>query len=349
MVSGQFYHIAVCRTNFTIRIFINGVMVGKDVFLVRSITPAVSTIGLSIGCDWDLFTTYVNQGNLDAVRITKASWYQTDANFTPPEAPFGTLAPSLVTDTDVFYPARSNPYTLAPSYVAADDSFPTVTVSPQTLSPGLVASDDVILVPSVHIANTWDTSFSTCALSGNNLIATNNQGTSTAAGCIVELTPGGRNSGLVYYEIKATSVGGANYGLGVVVRSFNYSPFGADGTGGLIFMNGGHIWREGVDLGAIMPAMTSGDVYGFALHLGRRLQWIKKVSGTPGNWNNSPTADPTAALGGITIPAGTFVVPTCTLGGAGGSGSDIITGNFGQSAFVGVVPTGYEHGYVGGI
>jgi len=71
MLGGQFYYVAVCRCGPVIRIFVEGVMIAKAIFPVRSLLPNPTTIGLSIGCDWDLTNPYIIPDNINAMHITK--------------------------------------------------------------------------------------------------------------------------------------------------------------------------------------------------------------------------------------------------------------------------------------
>jgi hypothetical protein len=64
--------------------------------------------------------------------------------------------------------------------------------------------------------------------------------------------------------------------------------------------------------------------------------------GAAGEWNGSPTADPTTQVGGISVPY--TGLPVYAFGGGmiyEFGDSDKITANFGGTLFVGVVPTGF--------
>lgn len=81
VVSGQWYHIAVCRSGPTIRCFCDGVL-GNSVS--TSATLADSATALHVG-DW-VGANYLN-GYIDDLRITKGVARYT-ANFTPSTDPF---------------------------------------------------------------------------------------------------------------------------------------------------------------------------------------------------------------------------------------------------------------------
>lgn len=344
MVAGQFYHIAFCKTSQVARIFIDGVMVAKEE--VPIIAVNTSTIGFSVGIDWDFNgASYGMNAYIDEVRITRGSWYPTDASFTPPAAPFGFFPTSLFVDTDIFYSARVSPYGLSPQQHVDQDTFYAPVISPRTILPSLDNSAvDQVYSATVRNTAAWST-VASVTLSGSNLIATSTGTTSTSQGAFVATTAE-RESGLLYWEITTTIIGGADYGFGVVIPGSSVDNLGQTGLNGVQLFSSGHIWRNGTDMGALLSAISNGDIFGIALDLTRKLIWFKKVSGTPGLWNGSATDDPATQSGGIAIPIGSLK-PSCTFGGTGGTASRVITANFGQSAFTGSVPTGFERGWVG--
>jgi hypothetical protein len=113
-------------------------------------------------------------------------------------------------------------------------------------------------------------------------------------------------------------------------------------TGAIVFFFSGNIWAGGSNTGISLGARSNGDVIGIAVDLDNRMIWFKKVSGTPGNWNNSGTANPATNVGGITVPAG-LMVPFNVHGATAGS---ILTANFGASGFTGTVPSGFASGWL---
>lgn len=198
-------------------------------------------------------------------------------------------------------------------------------------------------------AATWDPATVTAVtLSGGNLITSNTGTTSADQGAHVASTSG-KTSGKYYFEGTLTAAAFAgNFGIGVGTPTSTYTGMGQTGgaTGAIMFYASGNIYANssntGVSLGAIGAA---GNVIGVAIDLDNRTAFFKKVSGTPGNWNGSGTANPATNTGGIPIPAGTMV-PFLTYGGTSGTSGIIHTANFGASTFTGAVPSGFAPGWM---
>jgi hypothetical protein len=191
---------------------------------------------------------------------------------------------------------------------------------------------------------TWDTSTAVnVALSGGNLTATT---TGTSAGQGVRTADVfGRDNGKLYYEItNSTLIGGsAPNGAGVGTTTSTYAAMISTATtGAMVYFFSGNIWAGGLNTGISLGARANGDVIGVAVDLDNRKIWFKKVNGTPGNWNNSGSADPATNAGGVTVPAG-LMVPFNTHGAVAGN---ITVTNFGASGFTGTVPSGFVSGWL---
>ncbi|MGY4499171.1 hypothetical protein ACVWYH_003102 [Bradyrhizobium sp. GM24.11] len=182
-------------------------------------------------------------------------------------------------------------------------------------------------------------------LSGGNLAATNTGTTSTNQGAHV-LTTSGKASGMFYFEMTyTTQTTGANVGLGIGTTASTYANMGGSATvGAECYMGSGNLYANGSFSGKSIAGRVSGDVVGVAVDLGNLRVWFKKVSGTPGNWNNDGTADPATNTGGITIPSGTYI-PFVTYGGSSGLSGGVFTANFGASPFTGALPSGFTSGW----
>lgn len=194
-------------------------------------------------------------------------------------------------------------------------------------------------------APTWDPAIlSGATLSGGNLVVTN---TGTTAGDQGARGITAKTTGKNYFEITFTNFtgGGVDVGIGVGTTDSTYAAMGNNSTtGAAMFLTTGNIWTPGSASGLSIGARASGQTIGVAVDLTNRKIWFKQVSGTPGNWNGSGTADPATNVGGSTIPAGTML-PFCTFGGSGGSSGNIFTANFGTVAFVGAVPSSFTSGW----
>jgi hypothetical protein len=117
---------------------------------------------------------------------------------------------------------------------------------------------------------------------------------------------------------------------------------GNGGTTGVESYAGGSTWSNGSQILAGAGGWSAAQVIGIAADLDNRRYWFRQTPS--GNWNNSGTANPATNTGGLTIPAGTMV-PFVTFGGTGGVASNVITANFGGSAFGGTVPSGFNSGW----
>lgn len=203
-------------------------------------------------------------------------------------------------------------------------------------------TDQTITVTVTDVVATWDpATIASVTLSGSDLIATSAGGSGTTQGAHVAAA-NGQTAGKYYIEVTFTAgLGGANYGAGVGTTAATYANMGNNALGGNMVFRSGNIYTNGSNSGSSLGARSAGDVIGVAIDLDNRKFWVKKVSGTPGNWNNSGSDDPATNTGGKTIPSGTMV-PFCTFGGAGGSGSDVITLNPGISGLTGTAPSGFS-------
>ena len=193
------------------------------------------------------------------------------------------------------------------------------------------------------MAAAWDpTSVTAVTLSGGNLVATNTGTTSQDQGARVA-TVNGKTSGKYYFESTWTArTGGADHGVGVGTPTSTYIGMGF--TGGVVgveayflgsvYANGSQVYSSG--------GYTVGSVIGIAIDLDNRKAWFRLSPS--GVWNNGGAADPVTNVGGFTIPAGTMV-PFVTFGGTSGAANNVVTANFGDSAFVGAVPSGYIAGW----
>jgi hypothetical protein len=113
-------------------------------------------------------------------------------------------------------------------------------------------------------------------------------------------------------------------------------------TGDLLYWNSGNIWANGSSAGVTLSVPTTGQIVCIAADLDNRKIWFRTTAS--GNWNNSGTANPATNTGGITIPAGTMV-PFTVFGGSGGLANNVITANFGATAFSGAIPSGFTSGW----
>ena len=100
----------------------------------------------------------------------------------------------------------------------------------------------------------------------------------------------------------------------------------------------------GLNSGINLLQRSSGDVICIAADLDNRKTWFR--IGASGSWNGSGGGDPATNSGGLSMPSGTMV-PFCGFGGVPGGAGNVVTANFGATAFVGAVPVGFTAGWPG--
>jgi len=156
----------------------------------------------------------------------------------------------------------------------------------------------------------------------------------------------GQTIGKWYFEctLSAPPVG-ANVAFGVGTTTSDFTNMGANATvGALCYLVTGNIWANAVNSTKTLGARTNGQTIGCAVDLNTKKIWFKLVTGGGGNWNGDGTADPATNTNGVSIPIG-MLVPFCTFGGTGGTAGNSLTANFGGTAFVGAVPSGFLAGW----
>jgi hypothetical protein len=207
-----------------------------------------------------------------------------------------------------------------------------------------VAADSSTWNNTTISAVTWEAaSVTAVTLSGGNLVATNTGTTSTDQGAKVA-SADAKNSGKYYFEATWTArTAGANYGIGIGTYVSTY--IGMGNTGGVTGVNAyflGTVWSNGGNVWAMGGAWAAGQVMGIAVDLDNRKIWFRLTPSS--NWNDNATHNPATNTGGIAIPAGAMV-PFVTFGGSSGAANNVVTANFGASAFVGAVPSGFTSGW----
>jgi hypothetical protein len=171
-------------------------------------------------------------------------------------------------------------------------------------------------------------------LSGSNLTATG-----VAAGNGGVRSVNGFTSGKYYFEYTCTTWAGLTMVLGVGNSSASLSSNTANQSvfyagNGFIYINGAQQFPPA----GIAP--SNGDVICIALDLTNKLIWFRQ--GAAGSWNIAMGGSPSAGTGGLDISA--ITSPGIYALMAHNSQAPVITANFGDSAFVGIVPSGFIAG-----
>lgn len=187
---------------------------------------------------------------------------------------------------------------------------------------------------------TWSTTDKNAnwTLSGGNLIATSGTGQGGVR------TTDRLSTGKYYFEITGTTwVSGGAIGVAngaAVLTSVASAPANA-----CVMIQTGLVYLNGSASG--MPtfgARSSGDVVCIALDHTSKQLWFR--IGAAGNWNANASFAP-GGTGGISLASISLdsrLLPLYGLAAATGSGL-VFTANFGDSAFVGAVPSGYTSGF----
>ena len=200
---------------------------------------------------------------------------------------------------------------------------------------------------SVGVGSTFDTSLGMVgsnvmfSFSADGLTAT--RGAYSAGSWGYTRSIGAPNFGKWYAEVKFNSAG-VPANVGVMVTSPNHqitmgSGPGAQGVG--IAGNGSGL-NQNVAWATAAPdlAWTDGTWVFVAVDAAAKLVWFKKQGGA--YWNNNSSADPATGVGGLLLDYNfapyTGVYLNCGCNGAGKTA----TINFGKTAFVGAVPSGFS-------
>jgi hypothetical protein len=177
-------------------------------------------------------------------------------------------------------------------------------------------------------------------LSGtNNLTATtgiNNSGIRTA---------GRQVSGKYYFEYVCT-IWNTTVGVGVANAAAALGTVDATSTNAcFVLASTGNITINNANSGSTLGARANGDIIGVALDQDNKRIWFRVAPA--GNWNGSGTANPATGVGGISIASISFdavLAPLYGLFASNGSGN-VVTANFGDTAFSGTVPVGFTSGF----
>jgi hypothetical protein len=193
------------------------------------------------------------------------------------------------------------------------------------------------------VANTtWNPSDKTAniTLTGSNLIATStsvSRGIVRAADCQV--------AGKFYFEYTCNVIAGANTSLGIATSLMTSAGALSDLNACQINKTSGQVWANGVNAFTFGTSLANGNVVCIALDCTARLIWFR--IGAAGNWNNNATYNPATGVGGVAIFNFGAALQAFPFAGLQAT-SDQITANFGDTAFVGAVPSGYTSGFTAG-
>ena len=191
-------------------------------------------------------------------------------------------------------------------------------------------------LPPPSFLTTWDPATLTNAtLSGGNLTVTGTVSNSAGGARVADVSA--KAIGKYYIETLL----GQNFGtaIGVAVLGSAYLTLANNVyTGGAVISSwDGTMLVNGSNVGSITGA-ANGARFGHAIDLDNRRIWFRVAPS--GNWNNNASYNPATNTGGWTLPSGSmlpYLFPH--------SSGDVVTANFGASAFTGAVPSGFIAGW----
>ena len=182
---------------------------------------------------------------------------------------------------------------------------------------------------------TWNPADKTnCTLTGSNLVAT------TAAGGGGVRGVDAKTAGKFYVEYTYTTLNTNSIAAGIALFTTNLATL-ATGAAYAIRLNGNISVNNSLS-GSTLGAISAAAVIGVAVDFTAQLVWFRKAPS--GSWNGSGSADPATGVGGVSISA----IAGSLFPVMGGSTSDSITANFGDTAFTGTVPSGFTAGFPAG-
>ena len=153
-----------------------------------------------------------------------------------------------------------------------------------------------------------------------------------------------KTSGKYYFEVTCTTFTGATNAVGMASATFSRTQFGNSSSGltGICSLNrAGTVIVDGGTAGVSFGTIASGTVICVAIDLTAKRAWFRL--GAAGNWNTNATNDPAAGIGGVSTPNLGGATPAYPIAGVNNT-NDLVTANFGDSAFVGAVPAGFTGG-----
>jgi hypothetical protein len=176
-------------------------------------------------------------------------------------------------------------------------------------------------------------------LSGGNLIASHSNSSGGGART---------NSGLYYFEVTLTALNAITSGIALLKSAGAYNSGLADNTvlyvgngGGTSF---GAIFANTGSTGFALGSLSGSPTIGVAVDFTHIKIWFRIAPS--GNWNGGGTADPATNTGRADISGavggGASAGPVVNFAG---NSSEAVTFNFGASAFVGTVPSGFTSGW----
>lgn len=212
-------------------------------------------------------------------------------------------------------------------------------LTPDLAQAGCIIGGGVICNSSAVATTSWDSSTkgTNLTLSNGNLTITG-----TAASYATVRAFASASSGKKYWEMTLTtrvtaqaSITAGGFGVSTASTS-NFLGSNTVANASIGWAGDGKIYKNSFVLSTIQT-YTSGDTLCFALDLDNGKIWFRTNGG---NWNNSVTDNPATNTGGQTI-SGMAAGAIFPMAASGNGNGDVMTANFGASAYAQSVPSGF--------
>lgn len=149
-------------------------------------------------------------------------------------------------------------------------------------------------------------------------------------------TTTGNVAGKFYSEYTITDDGSGGITLGVADSNQTIANnFAGGSTHSIGYLPTGAVYQNNALLTTI-ATYTNGSIVGVAVDIPNSLIWYRVGAG---NWNNSGTANPATDTGGISFTASGTIYPADSI--YNGDAGEIITANYGNSAYAHAAPAAY--------
>ncbi len=183
-------------------------------------------------------------------------------------------------------------------------------------------------------------------LSGGDLVVTNTGTTSWNQGVRVADTHA-QSTGKYYFEYTINNLAATGVNVdttwGVALTSASYSGL-PNAVNAFLMNQAGLVFSNHASYGTPFGQRASGNIIGIAINFDNQKIWFRIAPS--GDWNNTPGGDPvTNAFGHTTAGLIGAMVPIVGFGGYVGVAGNVITANFGATAFSGAVPSGFTSGW----
>jgi hypothetical protein len=304
ITKNAWHHVAFSRTGGNLYLHYDGVMVITTPASKVVATPATPPYAgpLLLGMTAYPGWAMAFNGYIDDFRFTIGKGRYGNANFALQNAPFPN---GVAAYTDVYNRVFSDSVTMSEA---------SNIILPSTWDPALVGSN--------------------FTLSGDKLSATK----ATLGFCSPRSTSG-RTSGKLYIEAVYAGASAGDVGIGVCRSTYPLTGAYIGNTAPSVGVrNNGFGGSDGVYWANPSSDLNVGNgVWMFmAVDVTNSLVWLKKQGGTM--WNNNASADPATGVGGISLSGSGPIY----VAGTAYTSPDVVTINFGGSAFVGAVPSGFS-------